>query len=267
MLFKVRKSFLKLLLGVLLFSIVFNSCKVTQNTGSNTFFKNLTKDTTIQSYLVQDPYIVIKKGDILKIEVSSLSKVDDEIFNLTTTTGISNNQNDGYLVENDGQIQFHKIGWIKAEGLSYKQLSEAIKAKLLPYLKDPVVLVRSVSNRVIVLGQVAAPQVITLAADNKISLPEVISRVGGLSEYANPKEVVVIKNVNGNKNFYHVNMEDVNFFSSPNFMLGPDDIVYVKSDSKKLSQQDRLVRQQRNLTYTLSGISLFILILDRITRK
>ena len=107
----------------------------------------------------------------------------------------------------------------------------------------------------------------TLRADNKISLPEVISRVGGLSEYANPKEVVVIKNVNGNKNFYHVNMEDVNFFSSPNFMLGPDDIVYVKSDSKKLSQQDRLVRQQRNLTYTLSGISLFILILDRITRK
>ena len=51
----------------------------------------------------------------------------DKLYNLANTGGTTSPTTAGFLVDNDGYIQYPRIGKIKAEGLTKPQLSEEIK--------------------------------------------------------------------------------------------------------------------------------------------
>src|SRR5689334_445647 len=137
--------------------VLLSSCVDTKKA---TYFNDLASTTITTNTPV--PETIIRKNDLLNINVSSLDAQASAIFNapnllpVSTTTGGKSNEILGYLVGNDGTIQFPILGNIKAEGLTKDQLKESIQKKLLDQnlLKGPIVSVRFLNFRVTVLGEV-----------------------------------------------------------------------------------------------------------------
>ncbi len=68
----------------------------------------------------------------------------------------------GFLVDIDGNIQYPRIGKIKADGLTKAQLSEEIRKKLTGPLQNPSVLVHLLNFKITMLGEVSRPGPITI---------------------------------------------------------------------------------------------------------
>src|SRR5262245_31727925 len=123
------------LLGIVLFfglTVHFVSCKPQQKLPN---YLERVSDTTIRAD-VQIPELRIQKSDLLSIQVYSAStkpEVSDAIFNLpsqSTGTGETTAASPGFLVDVNGNIEYPRIGLIKAEGLTKLQLADTIKRRI-----------------------------------------------------------------------------------------------------------------------------------------
>jgi polysaccharide export outer membrane protein len=107
---------------------LFASCAPTK---SAYYFKTIQKDTTLSGLVSKDLESKISKGDNLKIIISSLSREEDAIYNVSPVTGTATREA-GFTVEQDGNIMVHKLGIVKAAGLTRKELAEELKKSPCP---------------------------------------------------------------------------------------------------------------------------------------
>jgi polysaccharide export outer membrane protein len=243
-------------ISVFVLSIVLLSACV--NTKKATYFNDLASTTITTNTPV--PETIIRKNDLLNITVSSLDAQASAIFNAPNllpinSSGGASNEILGYLVGNDGTIQFPILGNVKAEGLTKDQLKENIQKKLLDQnlLKGPIVSVRFLNFRVTVLGEVKNPTAIDVPSE-KISLLEAIGLAGDLTIYAKRDNVLVIReSENGNKEIKRINLNSAELLSSPYYYLKSNDIVYVEPNKSKVASSGR---GQQWIPAVLSGLSL-----------
>lgn len=98
------------------------------------------------------------------------------------------------LVRPDGEITFPLAGEIQAGGLTTKALSDALVVKLKRYIPNPSVTVsvmRSVSNKVYVIGKVNRPGEFT--ATGYMDVLQALTMAGGLTAYADSDEIKIIR--------------------------------------------------------------------------
>jgi len=242
------------LLSVLLFGCV--------NTKKAIYFNDLASTTITTNTPV--PETIIRKNDLLNINVSSLDAQASAIFNApnllpVTSTGGSSNEILGYLVGNDGTIQFPILGNVKAEGLTKDQLKESIQKKLLDQnlLKGPIVSVRFLNFRVTVLGEVNRPGIVYVPSE-QISILEAIGDAGDLTIYGLRDNVILIRQEGGEKLIKRLNLNSSKILQSPYYFLKSNDVIYVEPGKDKIASTS--IAQQR-LPVILSGLSLLIILL------
>ena len=220
-------------------------------------------DTTISSNSAV-PQSVIQKNDLLSIVVSSLDAKATEVFNTPNISPTSSNFQ-GYLVGPDGNIQFPILGTIKVSGLTKEQLKEAITKKLIDQklLTDPIVTIRFINFRVTVLGEVKNPAVLNVP-NEKISMLEAIGLAGDLTIYAKRDNVLLIReDESGNKEIKRINLNSTELLSSPYYYLKSNDVIYVEPNKSRVASAGR---GQQWLPAVLSGLSVVVIILDRIVK-
>src|SRR6478609_5369773 len=125
------------------------SCRVQKRTFSN-YLENVADTTLPIQQNIPDP--LIQKNDILSIRVYSMSinPATDIHYNLPeqAVAGGSGTSTAGFLVDQNGNIEYPRLGTIHAEGLTKEQLSNDIKEKLKDQLTQPSVIVRFVNHRI-----------------------------------------------------------------------------------------------------------------------
>ena len=246
-------------------SVVFSSCSSTKN---SYYFKTLPRDTSLTNTVNRVPETRIQKNDQLSIIISSLNPAEDAVFNAAAGTGgataLTGGTPTGYTVDIAGNIQVHRLGIIHADGMTRRELKNKLETDITPYLKDPVVTIRFLNHRVTVLGEISKPQVITMP-EEQLSLLEVLGSSGDLSQLAKRDNILIIREKENSKQFKRINLEDHSIFTSEWYYLQPGDVVYVEPNDKRIKDEKR-ARQQQTISFALSGISLAIIILDRILR-
>jgi polysaccharide biosynthesis/export protein len=244
---------------------LFASCSSTKN---SYYFKTLPRDTSITNTVNRVPETRIQKNDQLSINISSLNPAEDAVFNAAAGMGgatvLSGGSPSGYTVDVAGNIQVHRLGIIHAEGMTRRELKNKLETDISPYLKDPVVTIRFLNHRVTLLGEVATPQVITMP-EEQLSLLEVLGSSGDITQLAKRDNILIIREKENSKQFKRINLEDHSIFTSEWYYLQPGDVVYVEPNDKRIKDEKR-ARQQQTISFALSGISLAIIILDRILR-
>jgi len=210
------------------------------------------------------PETVITANDLLGISVSSLNPTATDIFNATTVTN-GMKQNNGYLVNKEGFIQFPVLGNIKADGLTPNQLRQQIVNTLLErkLLIDPLVTVRILNFKVTVLGEVSRPSVVDVP-NEKISLLEALGMAGDITVSGKKDNVLVIREENNKKIIKRINLNGTELFKSPYYYLKPNDIVYVEANASKVASQSRITQL---LPIILTALSLAIFLVDRIVPR
>ena len=190
--------------------------------------------------------IVIQPKDMLSIVVSSRNPELAAMFNLPVIsyqagsemmTSTANQRLMGYVVDNEGYIDFPVLGPIKVAGLTRWELSELIKKRLLEdgLLSDAVVTVEFMNFKVSVIGEVNSPGTYTIQGD-KVTILQAISLARDLSIFGERENVCVIRELDGKRIIYEVNLCDVSMFKSPAYYLQQNDVIYVEPSPVKASQ-------------------------------
>ncbi len=113
-------------------------------------------------------------------------------------------------VRMDGKISMPLIDDIQAAGKTPLQLKEEITQKLKEFIDNPtasVIVMEANSFKVYVSGQVKTPGVYRLRSETSIA--QIISMAGGLTEWANPKKISVIRKEDGKEKRIVVNFKKV----------------------------------------------------------
>ncbi|HSK14228.1 MAG TPA: polysaccharide biosynthesis/export family protein [Phnomibacter sp.] len=232
----------KYLIIWILFSIMAAvCCKPTRQATTDFvyFEKNLdTLNTLIKT--LEEP--VIKKNDILSIQVSSgsLNQAQTEVFNLMNAAGGAQAGGImGYLVDYDGTITLPIIGRITAEGLTKNALTDTLVRVLEPHVMNPVVNVRFMNYRVLLMGEVRGVGWQNFP-NERATVVDAIGQAGGMSDLGSRENVLIIREEPGGKRRYHtLNLNDARVFADPFYQLKQNDIVYV------LPNETRLINYQR----------------------
>lgn len=183
--------------------------------------------------------------DLLTITVSATDPEAVQPFNLTVpslTTGTSTYSQpslQAYLVDNNGQINFPVVGMITVGGLTKRQAEEKIVELLATYLKEsPLVTVKFVNYKISVLGEVARPNIFTIA-NEKVNIFEALAMAGDMTIWGRRDNVKIIReDVAGNQNVILLNLNDRDIIYSPNYYLQQNDVVYVEPNKTKAKNSE-----------------------------
>lgn len=214
--------------------------------------------------------IKIQKDDILAITVNSLNPEASAIFNMGNTSsnlggntsGSVNPSNsaNGFLVDQSGSIQLPLVGSIKVDGLTTIQAREFVQSKLVQYLKEPIVSLRIINFKVSVLGDVARPGVYTIQ-NERASITDAISLAGDLNLSAMRDNILLIREIEGKRQYVRLNIADREIFNSPSYYLRNNDVLYIQPGKSKVASSDVAYR---NVSLILSSLSVIGLLITRI---
>lgn len=244
--------------------ILFSSCATL--TKPTSYFRDVTADSMTVALSVSENPVLMVPGDQLSISISSLNKEEDNIFNgAALPIQLSGDRANfpGYTVDKEGFILVHKLGKVKAAGLTRQQLKENLQKELLPFLKDPIVGVQFLNHKVTLMGEVVTPKIISITED-RMALTDVLTTGGDLTINGRRDLVMVIRETDGKKMVKRLSLEEVSVFSSPWYWVKNNDIVYVSPDDDRRYRDERRNRFSMFFTMTISALSLLIIILDRV---
>jgi len=198
-----------------------------------------TRDTSIKREILLTETI-IQKNDLLNIQVysASLDSKVDELYNVRTQGMGQSEELLGILVNQQGNIEFPRVGVIHAEGLTKNQLAEKIKSKLTTELKDPSVIVRFLNFRITVLGEVGRPGDLTIRTE-KLTLLEALGMAGDITEFGKKKEVKILRENNGRRELGIIDLTSQTMFESPYYQLQQNDVVMVEQTRFKVQDLER----------------------------
>lgn len=247
-----------------LFVIGFNLMSCT-STRKVIYFFDL-KDTTAASLRkaeisFENP---IQKNDQLWITVGGSNPMDLVALNSANGAGTGTSAITtagaaiGYLVEADGKIKIPYVGKVQAEGLTRLQLENTLTELFKDYTKNPVVNVRFMNYSFSVMGEVNNRGRFNMP-NERTTILEAISMAGDLTDLGKRENVLVIREVNGERNFARINLLSKDLFTSPYYYLKTNDLVYVEPVKAKFISRTGVPQY---LGIVAVGLSLLITILN-----
>jgi polysaccharide export outer membrane protein len=134
------------------------------------------------------------------------------------------------VVRPDGKISLPLLNDVQAAGFTPQQLAIKLEEAAAKYITEPdaTVIVKEIrSRRVFVLGEVGAPGMVPLVRD--MTVLQLIAVGGGLLEYADKKNIVIIRTGEGQEERLKFNYNDVVSGKNveQNIFLQPGDTVVV----------------------------------------
>ena len=234
-----KKIFVRLSILLILLVVSAASCSTYKKIN---YIQDAQLDTALT--MIANQGILIQPMDMISIVVSSRDPELARIYNLPVVTYQAGSESSvsnfnqrliGYSVDNDGNIQFPELGTIHVAGLNRWQLAELIREKLSSLVKDAVVTVQFMNFKISVTGEVTSPGVFDISGD-KITIFEAISLARNLTIYGRRDGVYVIREQNGSRTIYQVDLRTVDMFNSPAYYLQQNDVVYVEPNKVRAGQ-------------------------------
>lgn len=236
-----------------LFVVLYTSCASRKDIA---YFQN----DTIEQAKVSNTYkTIFKPDDLLQITVSALDADAVKPFNLpavsyaTTTTGrvMGTPQQQAYLIDNNGFINFPLIGRIRLGGLSRSEAINILKNKLDPdYVKNPTINIGISNFTVTVLGDVKNPGTFNIP-NERITVLEAIGLAGDLN-ISGIRTLKVHREEDGKKKTYTLDLRSNKIFTSPAYYLQQNDVVY--AEPNKATSQDAAYNKNSGLFISLGSV-------------
>ncbi len=138
-----------------------------------------------------------------------------------------------FIVRPDGMITTSLVEDIPVSGKTPTELARSIEKILATYLRDPIVTVTvnnfngPFSEQIRVIGEATEPQSINYTQN--MTLLDVMIRVGGLTEFADGNDAVLVRIENGVQKQYDIYIEDLikDGEISANVDMLPGDIIII----------------------------------------
>jgi polysaccharide export outer membrane protein len=131
-------------------------------------------------------------------------------------------------VRPDGKISLPLLSEVQAAGLTPGDLCARLATESKRYFENPnvTVVVKQInSRRVYITGQIMKPGPYALAAPTTVL--QLISMAGGLKDYADRKNILIVRHENGQRSRYTFNYKEIGRNLQQDIELKPGDTVVV----------------------------------------
>lgn len=209
------------------------------------YLQDISEDASLN--MKENMGILIQPQDQLSIVVSSRNPELSAALNKPTATYAAGSEITstnyggyrilGYVVDNNGDLDFPMLGIIHVAGLTRWELQDMIKERIISegILLDPIVTVEFMNFRISVMGEVTSPGTYGVTGD-KITLLGALALAKDLTIFGRRDNVTVIREQNGKREVYKVDLRSSTLFDSPAYYLQQNDVVYVYPNSVRAGQ-------------------------------
>lgn len=184
--------------------------------------------------------IRLQPGDQLSITVSCKQPELAIPFNImngsvsldaagsTTATSFARDNDFRYTVDQEGCINFPLLGDLMVQGMTVAEVEDFVERRIKEesYISDPIVTAKFKNFQITVIG-LAGSGNYTIEKD-RLNLIEAIAMIGNLPNTALIDDIMVIRNQDGFRTAYSVNLKTKDLFDSPVYYLQQNDVIYIK---------------------------------------
>lgn len=209
------------------------------------------------------PDYKIQKQDILYIKIYTLNQEVSDLINQTAANYQQNlYQNEtslfinGYSVNDSGYVEIPVLGRIMVLNKTIDECIESVRNRADLYLKDATIIVKLISFKVTVVGEVNRPGVYR-NFNNQLTVLEAISMAGDITDYGDRKKILVLRPSKEGTYTFRLDLTNKNLLTSDGFFLLPNDIVYVQPIKSKIFRLN-----VATYSFVLSTITTLILVLN-----
>jgi polysaccharide export outer membrane protein len=176
----------------------------------------------------------LQPSDIISVQIkgSTETEASNAIFNLTShQNGIyvtpGNLFLEGYTIDSNGKINVPILGEMFVKDLTVEEAQRLIQSNANKYLTKSTVIVKLTSFKVTVLGEVKSPGYLYVY-NNQVTLLEALGLAGDLTQFANRKNIKLIRQTPTGSQVVLLDLTDPKLLSSDYFFLMPNDVLYIE---------------------------------------
>ena len=253
---------MRILLGLVIFLSLFSSCASRKDL---VYFQPDSIDLNT-SFELNAPKL--QPGDILAISITADDVRATEPFNQISpysASGTLQNTNPfipTYSIDVNGNIDFPKLGKVNLAGKTRTQAMDYLKSEVSKYIVNPGISMEVRNFRITVLGEVKNPGTFSINND-RITILEALGMAGDLTINVVRNNVMVVREQNGQKFEYRVNLTQRNSLNSPVYYLSQNDVVYVEPNGAKIQSS----KYTQNTSIFVSIASVVITVISVLTRN
>jgi polysaccharide export outer membrane protein len=205
----------------------------------------------------------LQPSDIISVQIkgSTETEASNAIFNLTShQNGIYTTPGslflEGYSIDTNGKINLPILGEMVVKDLTIEDAQRLIQSNANKYLNKATVIVKLTSFKVTVLGEVKSPGYLYVY-NNQVTVLEALGLAGDLTQFANRKNIKLIRQVPAGSQVVLLNLTDPKLLSSDYFFLMPNDVLYVEPLKARSSKTNLEI-----LSVVFAGLTTMVLILS-----
>lgn len=223
-------------------------------------------DSVVRSYDLKVEEYRIQPLDIISLRIESLTEEEFDFISklypleIGATSGGGGGQNNtsrGFLVDQNGEIEFPVVGKLKFGGLTVFEAEQNVKQIFKAFLKDPVARVRLLNFRFTILGEVNNEGQV-ISNNTRITLMEAIGMAGGLGELADRSKVKIVRQAGDKVDVFYMNLLDEQVLATHNFYIQQNDIIMVPA----LQQRPFRMYWTQNLSIFVSTLTVVLLVIN-----
>lgn len=219
------------------------------------------KTATPTTFNTNIPDYKLQINDVLSVKVLSAERELSEIYNIISPTngfGVAEPGSlylSGYSVDADGNINLPNVGKLKVAGLTTTQAQQLIQRSLNEYLTGATVVVKLISFKISVLGDVQKPGYYYVY-NEQASLLEGLALAGDLNYTASRQNVKLIRQTPNGSEVILLDLRDPGLVQSPYYYLLPNDVLYVEPRTSFVKRDNLVV--VTTILSVLSTAALFL---------
>jgi polysaccharide export outer membrane protein len=233
------------------------------------YLYNLPEKGGEESFTMEIPDYKIQPRDILYITVKAMmpdGTINDFLVSARNAGGIYVSQGEsggyiyGYNVDPEGNIVLPAIGSIKVNGLTLEETRKLLQTSAEKIFKNSTVECKLLSFKFTVIGEVRIPGTY-VNYNNYLTVLEAIGRAGGVGDYGNRTNVLVVRPIDKGTKTFRLNLQDKKILTSEAYFLLPNDVVVVEPLSQKIFNMN-LPTISFILTALTSSITMTLLLIN-----
>lgn len=204
------------------------SCKSSKNLY---FFNDQTPSVQQLDSLKQFSIQRVNRNDKLNITISSTDPALTAYLNPFSNNNQLSQSNatqqsgNGYLVNEDGNIEFPLLGKLAVTGMTTTEISKLIKEKLSYYYKDLFVNVNLTGRVYFLNGRQGS---VILMNNERLTIFEAIAQSGIQDPFDRRNDLWLIREDSGKRFYTQLDLNSKKIFESPNYYLHTNDLLYMK---------------------------------------
>ena len=215
---------------------LFFSCSTTEQL---TYLQDIDTVKSQDFFPLDKPEYKIQTQDILYVRFITLNEEMNILLNMESTrqtTQLFQNETslfiNGYTVNEEGFISIPIIGKVSVLDKTIDEATAEIEARSSEYLKEATLIVKLLSFKFSVLGEVNRPGAYR-NFNNQLTVLEAISMAGDITDHGDRERILVLRPTKEGTHTYRINLKKKEVLVSEAFFLLPNDIVIVEPlDSK-----------------------------------